>query len=59
MTVTEKFYSLSIDKQDLVIDQLADRVRKSGDIKFSLMILSNNLGLNGKEIIDRIKLKLS
>lgn len=59
MIVTEKFYSLSIDKQELVIDQLTDKVRKSGDIKFSLMILSNNLGLNGKEIIDRIKSKLN
>lgn len=58
MTIVEKFNKLPLDKQELVIDQLVKQVKLSNDPKFALLILANNLGLNGTAIIDKIKASL-
>lgn len=58
MTITDKFLNLSFDKQELIIDQLVEKVLSSGDKNFCLKILEVNLGINGQFILDRIKEKI-
>lgn len=59
MTITDKFLNLSNDKQELIIDQLVEKVLSSDDKNFCLKILEVNLGINGQFILDRIKEKIN
>lgn len=58
MTIVDKFLSLSQHKQESIIDQLVDKVISSGDVDFSLKVLSTNLGTNGQLILNRVKEKI-
>ena len=58
MTIVDKFLSLSQHKQESIIDQLVDKVISSGDVDFSLKVLSTNLGTNGQLILSRVKEKI-
>lgn len=58
MTIVDKFLSLSQHKQESIIDQLVDKVVSSGDVDFSLKVLSTNLDTNGQLILNRVKEKI-